>query len=145
VWPHGGKRRTIGKLPAHGTIALSADGRYVAWAESAIVLHDVRANTTRELAPFAGSRPPFDLQFVGDRVAAGELTGEIRVIAQDGTITTLPGHRARIEDSAASVDGKIAARGPRGGTRWKPRFFVRRLLWHALDHLWEIEDRSTRA
>jgi hypothetical protein len=26
--------------------------------------------------------------------------------------------------------------------RWKPRFFARRLLWHALDHLWEIEDRS---
>jgi hypothetical protein len=51
---------------------------------------------------------------------------------------------AVLEGLAASVDGKIAAKGPRGGVRWKPRFFVRRLLWHALDHLWEIEDRSTR-
>ena len=54
-------------------------------------------------------------------------------------------HSAVLEGLAASVDGKIAARGPRGGVRWKPRFFARRLMWHALDHLWEIEDRSTRA
>ena len=24
---------------------------------------------------------------------------------------------------------------------WKPRYFVRRSAWHALDHAWEIEDR----
>ncbi|HEX6061518.1 MAG TPA: hypothetical protein VF001_05565 [Candidatus Limnocylindria bacterium] len=54
--------------------------------------------------------------------------------------------RAAVLDGlAASVDGEIAARGPRGGVRWKPRFFARRLMWHALDHLWEIEDRSTGA
>jgi hypothetical protein len=41
----------------------------------------------------------------------------------------------------ASSRGEIAAKGPRGGVRWKARFFARRLLWHALDHLWEIEDR----
>ena len=33
--------------------------------------------------------------------------------------------------------------GPRGGKRWTPRYFVRRSAWHALDHAWEIEDRST--
>ena len=26
---------------------------------------------------------------------------------------------------------------------WAPRYFVRRSAWHALDHAWEIEDRST--
>jgi hypothetical protein len=31
--------------------------------------------------------------------------------------------------------------GPRGGVRWLPRYFVRRLAWHVLDHAWEIEDR----
>ena len=52
--------------------------------------------------------------------------------------------RAAVLDGlAASARGEIAAKGPRGGVRWKPRFFARRLLWHALDHLWEIEDRST--
>jgi hypothetical protein len=42
----------------------------------------------------------------------------------------------------ASARGEIAARGPRGGKRWSPRYFVRRAAWHILDHLWEIEDRS---
>jgi hypothetical protein len=32
--------------------------------------------------------------------------------------------------------------GPRGGKRWTPRYFVRRSVWHVLDHAWEIEDRS---
>ena len=27
---------------------------------------------------------------------------------------------------------------------WGPRYGVRRSAWHALDHAWEIEDRSTR-
>jgi len=42
---------------------------------------------------------------------------------------------------AAAVRGEIPAKGPRGGIRWSPRTFVRRLAWHALDHAWEIEDR----
>jgi hypothetical protein len=43
---------------------------------------------------------------------------------------------------AASARGEIASIGPRGGVRWRPRYFARRLAWHALDHAWEIEDRS---
>ena len=51
--------------------------------------------------------------------------------------------RAAIRDTlAASVRGEIPAQGPRGGLRWPPRYFVRRLAWHALDHAWEIEDRA---
>jgi hypothetical protein len=41
----------------------------------------------------------------------------------------------------ASARGEIPARGPRGGRRWSPRYFVRRATWHILDHVWEIEDR----
>jgi hypothetical protein len=26
--------------------------------------------------------------------------------------------------------------------QWSPRYFVRRAVWHTLDHAWEIEDRS---
>ena len=43
---------------------------------------------------------------------------------------------------AAAARGEIPARGPRGGARWTPRYFVRRLAWHELDHAWEIEDRA---
>jgi hypothetical protein len=28
-------------------------------------------------------------------------------------------------------------------TPWSPRYFVRRSAWHAIDHAWEIEDRSS--
>ena len=35
----------------------------------------------------------------------------------------------------------LPAEGPRGGVIWPPRYFVRRVAWHVLDHAWEIEDR----
>jgi hypothetical protein len=41
----------------------------------------------------------------------------------------------------SSVRGEIPAQGPRGGRRWLPCYFVRKVAWHALDHAWEIEDR----
>jgi hypothetical protein len=43
--------------------------------------------------------------------------------------------------SRAVTDG-MPEKGPRGGALWTPRYFVRRTAWHALDHAWEIEDRS---
>jgi hypothetical protein len=51
--------------------------------------------------------------------------------------------KAIFEGLASSAAGEIPRRGPRGGTRWSARYFVRRVAWHALDHAWEIEDRAT--
>jgi hypothetical protein len=48
---------------------------------------------------------------------------------------------AMLEGLAAAVEGEIAKEGPRGGKRWGLRYFVRRVTWHVLDHVWEIEDR----
>jgi hypothetical protein len=42
---------------------------------------------------------------------------------------------------AAATRGELPARGPRGGVIWTPRYYVRRVAWHVLDHTWEIEDR----
>ncbi len=51
-------------------------------------------------------------------------------------------HRQQILNGlAAGAAGETETEGPRGGKRWPPRYFVRRLGWHVLDHLWEIEDR----
>jgi hypothetical protein len=33
---------------------------------------------------------------------------------------------------------------PLAGRRWPHRYAARRVAWHALDHAWEIEDRSER-
>lgn len=49
--------------------------------------------------------------------------------------------QACLDGLAASARGELPERGPRGGVRWKPRYFVRRAAWHVLDHAWEIEDR----
>src|SRR5690606_23808279 len=49
--------------------------------------------------------------------------------------------RAILEALGAAARGELPARGPRGGLRWTPRYFVRRVAWHVLDHAWEIEDR----
>lgn len=52
--------------------------------------------------------------------------------------------QAALETLAIAVNtpDAIPAPGPRGGLCWTPRYFVRRAAWHALDHAWEIEDRS---
>ena len=71
----------------------------------------------------------------------------------------LPWHSADEEDDvnrrallnvlgAASTGEPLKERGPEAplkapGKRWPPRYAARRIAWHALDHAWEIEDRST--
>jgi hypothetical protein len=50
-------------------------------------------------------------------------------------------HQVILATLDSSVRGEIPAQGPRGGKRWLPRYFVRKVAWHALDHAWEIEDR----
>jgi hypothetical protein len=52
-------------------------------------------------------------------------------------------HQAILDTLQASAHGEIAKKGPRGGKRWLPYYFVRREAWHVLDHIWEIEDRSS--
>ncbi len=52
--------------------------------------------------------------------------------------------QAVLKALAAAAHGETPARGPRGGAYWTPRYFVRRVAWHVLDHAWEIEDRLNR-
>lgn len=49
--------------------------------------------------------------------------------------------QAILDALVSAAHGEIPTRGPRGGVRWTPRYFVRRVTWHVLDHAWEIEDR----
>jgi hypothetical protein len=61
--------------------------------------------------------------------------------AQDPEARLSRTRAAVLEALPAAMRGELPARGPRGGLRWPPRYFVRRAGWHVLDHLWEIEDR----
>jgi AcrR family transcriptional regulator len=40
------------------------------------------------------------------------------------------------------LDALRAARRPRSDGKWLWRYAARRIAWHALDHAWEIEDKS---
>ena len=48
---------------------------------------------------------------------------------------------AVLEALEAGMRGEIPEQGPRGGKIWPLRFYLRRAIWHTLDHAWEIEDR----
>lgn len=61
----------------------------------------------------------------------------------DDPLRAMPRLQDEVEAAVrASARGEIAPTGPRGGRRWTARTFIRRQAWHALDHAWEIEDRS---
>jgi hypothetical protein len=61
-------------------------------------------------------------------------------------------HPKPARDDRAAIDalrGEILTvlRAPSDGSPpvpkgWPPRYAARRIAWHALDHAWEIEDRS---
>ncbi len=71
------------------------------------------------------------------------LGGTMKLNKEDEPAQTLAHIREVILTTlAAAVRGEVPAQGPRGGARWTPRYFVRRLAWHELDHTWEIEDRA---
>ena len=48
-----------------------------------------------------------------------------------------------VETLAARAEGRPLVRPNEVQRPWEPRYAVRRSAWHALDHAWEIEDRST--
>lgn len=48
---------------------------------------------------------------------------------------------AVLEAMLVGRNGELPKEGPRGGKIWPVRFYVRRAVWHTLDHAWEIEDR----
>lgn len=75
-------------------------------------------------------------------------------VAADTAYARQVGIRVREPDAAdrAAVNALRAAvlevlrapsdGSPLAGRRWPARYAVRRIAWHALDHAWEIEDRS---
>jgi hypothetical protein len=65
-----------------------------------------------------------------------------RIAASDLHAAALEVRKVIGDALARAVKDGVPERGPRGGAIWTPRYFVRRTAWHALDHAWEIEDRS---
>jgi hypothetical protein len=51
-------------------------------------------------------------------------------------------HEAMLEALTQRVEGRPLTNPRNTKKPWSPRYFIRRSAWHALDHAWEIEDRS---
>jgi hypothetical protein len=78
---------------------------------------------------------------------AGYLTklgGKVTISAgaDDLTGALVQTRQAILSTLALAERGGLPSRGPRGGKRWTPRYFVRRVAWHVLDHTWELQDRA---
>lgn len=104
------------------------------------------AGKTLRLGPRGGGR---DVKGIlrhvlgGDQGYLAKLGGKLKSDSQASLGEQLAQTRQAILDTLdAAAHGKIEERGPRGGLRWTPRYFVRRSAWHTLDHAWEIEDRA---
>lgn len=71
------------------------------------------------------------------------LAWKKKLAAKDPSDKAAQTHQAVLDAVAAAVHGETPTQGPRGGVIWPARYFVRRVAWHVLDHVWEIEDRIT--
>jgi hypothetical protein len=96
--------------------------------------------------PRGGGR---NLTAILDHVAGAEAGYLRRLAATPPAFHERAAYRAapRIREAIlATLERAVAEglpdRGPRGGKIWLPRYFIRRTAWHALDHAWEIQDRS---
>jgi hypothetical protein len=72
-----------------------------------------------------------------DAIYAGQLGLRFKDPAQGDRQAVEAVRRAILEVLARPSDGS-----PIAGRRWPARYAARRIAWHALDHAWEIEDRS---
>jgi len=79
------------------------------------------------------------------RIVAHAEEADRAYAAEMGIPVELRGARADLATARAAIldllrrptDGT-----PLGGRRWTTRYAAARVAWHALDHAWEIEDRS---
>ena len=73
----------------------------------------------------------------GDDAYAGVMGVTVRATdrAVAGAVEAM--RAAMLDILRRSSDGS-----PIAGKKWPPRYAARRIAWHALDHAWEIEDRT---
>ncbi len=75
-----------------------------------------------------------------DRAYAGEIGIKVGEFPPDDRAAARAMREAMLEVIRAARDGE-----PLAGKRWPARYAAHRIAWHALDHAWEIEDRSAPA
>ncbi len=89
--------------------------------------------------PRGGGR---DLEAIVDHVRGAERAylSKLGGKADDGSMEAI--RREFLAVFGLRARGEPPPRTPRSGRLWTPRYAVRRSAWHAIDHVWEIQDRS---
>ena len=139
IAPDADDRRVDAKELKRQTAILEAtwDAFDAAWDKAA------KAKVELRKGPRGGGR---DLPKMQDHILGAD-EGYLAMLGSRPPDADGAGHMAAIRETAlaalvARASGKPVA-DPRQTKRpWSPRFYVRRSAWHALDHAWEIEDRS---
>ena len=110
-----------------------------AWA----ALDDVVAAAPAHLrkGPRGGGR---DRDAIFEHVLGAEqaYAGKVGVRAQHPPIADDPAAIRAVREAILSVIRSDRSGAPARERGWSPRYCARRLAWHALDHAWEIQDRS---
>jgi hypothetical protein len=122
-----------GKVPAadHRPIGGEELERLItAWRACWNHFDEVAAVAPEELrkGPRGGGR---DTSKVVDHVDGADRSYAATVRVRAKKLTTTELRLAMVEAVRTATD-----------TKWPPRYLIRRSAWHALDHAWEIQDRS---
>jgi hypothetical protein len=72
-----------------------------------------------------------------DRAYAREIGVTVREFAPDDRAAIDAMRASMLDVLRAARDGR-----PLADRRWPARYAAHRIAWHALDHAWEIEDRT---
>jgi hypothetical protein len=105
---------------------------------------EVARGKTLSTGPRGGGR---SLEAIVSHVVDADV-GYLSAVGWKAPKPTEPGQRltevreAILAALKASAAGEIPPKGPRGGDRWTARYFVRRVAWHVMAHVWEIERRT---
>ena len=107
------------------------------------VLDEVVASAPADLrkGPRGGGRDRdaiYDHVLSAEQAYAGKVGVRMRPPSRDDTAAIVGMREALLAVIRADRTGKPARVGG-----WAPRYCARRVAWHALDHAWEIQDRST--
>jgi hypothetical protein len=152
--------RVVERLPGDATTDFGAPSRPAViedaslGADAAQQMIDLLAASWWELDDLAATAPARlrkgprgggrDRDAVVEHVINAEVSYS-RKLGLRNVSTPDPRDREAREGLRARVQGALVESLPRGKTdlsAWSPRYVVRRMAWHVLDHIWEIEDRS---
>jgi hypothetical protein len=138
--PSGASAKENARLDTAGSRRLIAllDATWIALAEAAEA-----APSSLRKGPRGGGR---DRDKLVEHVVNAEVAYARKLGVRD-VVTPKPGDAEGVDVLHARIRDALREFLPAGASgssgAWSPRYAVRRMAWHVMDHVWEMEDRSS--